>query len=241
MLGLGRRGGARPDRVEWTWKVENHQEGVWLGGIHKGLQYVLRDDNYVRPLNTNFYQNQPLNLPRSWYNEGRGGIRIETLPGAVVATNYSGARTMQAGATLHFNARFLITPFKPIDIRTHFNTRFVHRYVPVDEVKASGGTVVNIHHAHDINPYINYPFFNLDKQAAYINEAHAKGIKVYAPEVKGLQAFEEVDPTSVTVPAGQGCFSELRWGAEICLVGVAENRQKAGCPNRQPSGSSSPR
>ena len=178
MLGLGRKGGVRPDRVDWTWKVENHQEGVWLGGIHKGLQYVLRDDNYVRPLNTNFYQNQPLNLPHSWHNGGRGGIRIETTPAAIVATNYSGARTVNAGETLHFNVRFLITPFKPIDTRTHFNTRFVHKYVPVDEVKASGGTVVNIHHATEINPYINYPFFNLDKQTAYITEAHAKGIKV---------------------------------------------------------------
>lgn len=178
MLGLGRKGGMRPDRVDWTWKVENHQEGVWLGGIHKGLQYVLRDDNYERPLNTNFYQSKPLNLPPSWYNDGRGGIRIDTADGAVTATNYSGARRVATGTKLHFNVRFLITPFKPIDTRTHFDTRFVHKYVPVDEVKASGGTVVNIHHANEINPYINYPFFALDKQTAYIEEAHAKGIKV---------------------------------------------------------------
>lgn len=178
MLGLGRKGGVRPDRIDWTWKVENHQEGVWLGGIHKGLQYVLRDDNYERPLNTNFYQSKPLNLPPSWYNEGRGGIRIETAAGVVLATNYSGARRLSTGQKLHFNVRFLITPFKPIDTLAHFNTRFVHKYVTVDEVKASGGTVVNIHHANEINPYINYPFFALDKQTAYIEEAHAKGIKV---------------------------------------------------------------
>ena len=178
MLGLGRRGGRRPERIDWTWRVENHQEGVWLGGINRGLQYVLRDNNYERPLNTNFYQSKPLNLPPSWYNDGRGGIRIETTPQAVTATNYSGPRRLAAGATLHFNVRFLLTPFKPIDTTTHFNTRFVHKYVPVDEVKAAGGTVVNIHHANEINPYINYPFFNLDKQTAYIEEAHAKGIKV---------------------------------------------------------------
>ncbi len=80
-----------------------------------------------------------------------------------------------AGDTLHFNVRFLITPFKPIDTRTHFDTRFVHQYVPVDSVTAWGGTVVNIHHANEINPYINYPFFNLDLQTAYIDEAHAQG------------------------------------------------------------------
>lgn len=178
MLGLGRKGGRRPERVDWTWKVENHQEGVWLGAVNKGLQYVLRDDRYLRPLNTNFYQNQPLRMPVSWENGGKGGIRIETLPDAVVATNYSGARTMKAGETLAFHVRFLVTPFKPINTEAHFNTRFVHKYVPVDEVIAAGGTVVNVHHANEINPYINYPFFNLDKQTAYIKEAHSKGIKV---------------------------------------------------------------
>jgi len=177
MLGLGRKGGKRPAAVDWKWAVENHQEGVWLGAIHKGLQYVLRDDNYVRPLNTNFYRNQPLNMPPSWFNEGRGGIRITEEGGTVTARNYSGPRELLAGDTLHFNVRFLITPFKPIDTKTHFNTRFVHQSVPVDSVVAWGGTVVNIHHANAINPYINYPFFALGAQAAYIGEAHEKGIK----------------------------------------------------------------
>ena len=179
MLGLGQKGGKRPTEIDWTWNVENHQEGAWLGGVNKGLQYVLRDDSYVRPLNTNFYRNQPLLMPAAWFNEGRGGIRITEEPGgAVTAFNYSGPRTLTAGDTLNFNVRFLITPLKPIDTATHFDTRFVHQYVPVDSVRAWGGTVVNIHHANEINPYINYPFFNLEQQAAYIAEAHAKGIKV---------------------------------------------------------------
>jgi hypothetical protein len=48
----------------------------------------------------------------------------------------------------------------------------------VDTVLAWGGTVVNIHHANAINPFINYPFYNLDKQTAYIQEAHQKNVKV---------------------------------------------------------------
>jgi hypothetical protein len=178
MLGLGRPGGRRPASVDWSWAIENHQEGVWLGAVHKGLQYVLRDNNYARPLNTNFYQNQPLRMPPSWFNDGRGGIRIRETADAVVADNYSGPRTVSAGDTLNFNLRLLITPFKPIDTETHFATRFVHQYVPVDSVRAWGGTVVNIHHANEINPYINYPFFAVDELAAYIGEAHDKGIKV---------------------------------------------------------------
>jgi hypothetical protein len=177
LLGLGFRGGKRPQSVDWKWKIENHHEGVWLGGVNKGLQYVLRDEHYVRPLNTNFYQNQPLVMPESWFNGGRGGIRIETGADNVTARNYSGRRSMSAGETFQFNIRFLLTPFKPIDTGVHFRTRFVHKYVPVDSVRAWGGTVVNIHHANEINPYINYPFFNLDMQTAYIQEAHEKGVK----------------------------------------------------------------
>ncbi len=54
----------------------------------------------------------------------------------------------------------------------------MHKYVPVDSVVAWKGTIINVHHANEINPYINYPFFNTELQKAYINEAHSKGIKV---------------------------------------------------------------
>ena len=178
ILGLGKTGQQRPSVLNWKWDVKKHQEGVWLGNVNKGLQAVLRDETYERPLNTNFYQSKPLRLPKSWYNQGRGGIRIRTEPSRVVVENYSGARTMKAGDSLYFNIRFLITPFKYLDTKTHFNTRFVHKYVPVDSVREWGGTVVNIHHANEINPYINYPFFALEKQSAYITKAHQQGIKV---------------------------------------------------------------
>jgi len=179
MLGLGHKGGKRPDHVDWKWDVaNNHQEGAWLGTVNKGIQYVLRDENYERPLNTNFYRQKPLKAPPSWYNEGKGGIRIRETDGYVAVENYSGSRSMLAGDTLHFNVRFLITPFKLIDTKAHFSTRFVHKYVPVDSVVAWKGTIINVHHANEINPYINYPFFNTELQKAYINEAHSKGIKV---------------------------------------------------------------
>lgn len=178
MLGLGKKGGEFKEDVEWKWDITKHQEGAWLGTINKGLQYVLRDKNYERPLNTNFYQTKPLNLPPSWFNENKGGINIISKNNRVIVENYSGSRTIQKGDTLNFNIRFLITPFKTIDTKEHFNTRFVHKYVSVDSVISLKGTVVNVHHANEINPYINYPFYNVEKQKEYIDEAHKKGIKV---------------------------------------------------------------
>lgn len=178
ILGLGEKGSTIKNSINWKWDITKHHEGAWLGGINKGLQFVLRDDNYERPLNTNFYQAKPLNLPPSWYNDGKGGINIKKLDNSVLVNNYSGTRVIKKGDTLNFNIRFLITPFKLLNTQEHFNTRFVHKYVPVDTVASYNGTIVNVHHANEINPYINYPFFNLEKQKAYIDEAHGKGIRV---------------------------------------------------------------
>ncbi|MCK5276988.1 MAG: hypothetical protein KAK04_00595, partial [Cyclobacteriaceae bacterium] len=178
ILGLGFKGGKRKKSIAWKWDVKKHQEGVWLGTVNKGLQYVLRDENYERPLNTNFYQDKPLNLPYSWYNDNKGGIRIVSENGYANVENYSGSRIIHIGDTLHFNVRFLITPFKLIDIVEHFTTRFVHKYVSVDSVVKLNGSVVNVHHANEINPYINYPFYNTEMQKAYIEEAHEKNIKI---------------------------------------------------------------
>ena len=48
----------------------------------------------------------------------------------------------------------------------------------LDTVVRSGANVINIHHATEHNPYINYPFIANEKLAAYCREAHAKNVKV---------------------------------------------------------------
>tara|TARA_B100001989_G_C24551197_1_gene474944 strand:- start:2892 stop:5969 length:3078 start_codon:yes stop_codon:yes gene_type:complete len=178
MLGLGRKGRKLNKNINWKWDVSKHQEGLWLGNVNKGLQYVLRDNNYERPLNTNFYQSKPLNLPKSWYNMSKGGIKVLLDKKKVSIDNYTGERFMKKNDTLDFNIRFLVTPFKLINTEAHFNTRFVHKFIPVDSVLKLNGTVVNVHHANKINPYINYPFYNIKEQKEYINQAQKEGIKV---------------------------------------------------------------
>ena len=48
----------------------------------------------------------------------------------------------------------------------------------MDTIAATGATVVNVHHATPINPWINYPFIAHREMKAYVDEAHAKGLKV---------------------------------------------------------------
>jgi len=179
LIGLGRKGGYRPDTLQWKWDVAHkNQDGAWIGNVNQGLQFSLRDEHYVRPLNTNFYLLKPLVLPNSWGNEGKGGIDIARKGEAVLVSAYSGSRTLHKGDTLYYNFTLLITPFHPINTDFQWANRFYHKYNNLDTIKDIGATVVNIHHATPINPYINYPFIEWKMMKDYIDTAHRLGIKV---------------------------------------------------------------
>jgi hypothetical protein len=179
MMGLGQKGGYRPGSFNWKWDVAHkNQDGAWIGDVNAGLQYSLRDEKYIRPLNTNFYLQKPLLLPSSWGNSDKGGIDIREEGNIVWVKNYSGDRTMKKGDVLYYNFTMLITPFHPINTDFQWANRFYHRYKDIDTIKAAGATVINIHHATEINPWINYPFIEYKKMKSYIDEAHSKGLKV---------------------------------------------------------------
>lgn len=179
MMGLGQKGGLRPEKVEWKWDVANkNQDGTWLGNVNAGLQYSLRDEHYIRPLNTNFYLQKPLLLPKSWGNGDKGGVTVGIKGSSMLANNYTGEHSMKKGEVLYYNFTLLITPFHTIDTDFQWENRFYHKYNTIDSIKATGATVVNIHHATAINPWINYPFIEHAKMKNYIDEAHKKGLKV---------------------------------------------------------------
>lgn len=178
LMGMGERGGFRPQSLDWKWDVKRNQDGLWVGDINAGLQISFSDTNYVRPLNTNFYQLKPLKLPPSWHNGGKGGFRMRTEDNVVRLTGYSGGRTLVPGDTLHFYFRLLITPFKLIDTEKHFSNRYYHRYEPVDKIKKQGANIINVHHATRINPFINYPFLRPHLMKAFIDSAHNRDMRV---------------------------------------------------------------
>ncbi len=179
MMGLGQKGGYRPSSFQWKWDVANkNQDGAWIGNVNAGLQFSLRDEKYIRPLNTNFYLQKPLLLPSSWGNDGRGGINIMDTGKYISVINYSGNRELKKGDILFYNFNLLITPFHQLNTDFQWTNRFYHSYKEPDTIKAAGATVVNIHHANAINPWINYPFIEFNKMRDYIDEAHSKGLKV---------------------------------------------------------------
>jgi hypothetical protein len=200
-MGLGYKGALAPRLFNWKWDVQKNQDGAWIGDVNAGLQFSLRDNRYVRPLNTNFYHSQPLVMPGSWDNHGNGGCRLEAVAGGKYEAHcYSGPRTMAAGETQYYNFRLMVTPFHTIDPETQWKDRYFHAYRPPSEVAATGADVINIHHATAINPFINYPFLRPDEMKSYIDEAHKLNMKVkiyytvreltnHAPELFALDSL----------------------------------------------------
>jgi len=199
-MGMNLRGGVRPDEYEWRWNVRRNQDAFWAGDVNAGLQVMLTDQHYVRPLNTNFYQLRPLVMPTSWENSGKGGCRFKAEAKDWRVTCYSGDRTLMPGDTLYYNVRITITPFHVLNPAAHFATRYYHAFVPIDTVRAAGANTINVHHATRINPYINYPFLRPEAMKAYADSAHAAGMrmKIYytvreltyrAPELWALRSL----------------------------------------------------
>ncbi len=236
-LGLGRQGDRAPDDFSWKWNVQNNQDGAWIGAVNAGLEFHLRDEHYQRPLNTNFYHQQPLRMPVSWDNGGKGGIRLHSEQADYLAEAFSGPRTMQAGETLRYDIVMRITPFKTINPAEHFAERFFHKYGDLDAIKADGANVVNIHHATPINPWINYPFLEPDAMHAYIGAAHERGmrVKIYdtvreltdrAPELPMLESLGH-EVISSGKGGGFSWLQEHLDGDYIAAWHVPENRDAA--------------
>ncbi|NTV80105.1 MAG: hypothetical protein HGA24_01595, partial [Candidatus Aminicenantes bacterium] len=178
MMGLGFKGGLRPESFDWVWDQKKNQDALWIGTVNAGMQVSLRAENYSRPLNTNFYLSKPLNMPPSWWNDGLGEVLVRKAGGIVTVAAATGPTAVLAGKPSHFDFTLLITPFKPLDPAAHFRERYYHAFKPLDEVAETGANLINVHHANAINPYINYPFLRAPEMKAYIDDARRRGFKV---------------------------------------------------------------
>ncbi|WP_266168934.1 glycoside hydrolase domain-containing protein [Dyella subtropica] len=236
-LGLGRQGDTAPADFSWKWNVQNNQDGAWIGAVNAGLEFHLRDEHYLRPLNTNFYHQQPLRMPVSWDNSGQGGITLHRDDTRYLVKAFSGPRTMAAGQTLRYDLVLRVTPFKTIQPAQHFSERFFHKYGDLDAIKVDGANVVNIHHATPINPWINYPFLEVDAMRAYIDAAHQRGMKVKiydtirevtdrAPELPMLESLGH-EVISAGKGGGFSWLQEHLDGDYIAAWHVPENRDAA--------------
>ena len=165
MMGMRRRGGLRPKEWRWHWNINRADNQVWLGDVQGGLQLTLPGARDV----WDFVTLRDAGLPRSWWNDGRGGCDITEAGDTVLVRAWSGERALAAGEELEFRFRLLITPFKPVD-RRHWNWRY-------GDITGDAN-ILHIHHGAPPNSYINYPFLEADQLAETVRQARAMGKRV---------------------------------------------------------------
>jgi hypothetical protein len=175
MIGMGLPGTSVPKSYDAKW--EGPHDSFWFGNTKGGLWCELRGSNYTGPL-LNLYHPD---YPDSWYNENKGGFKIENNGNQTKAIVYSGNRILKTGEEIEFEWSLLMTPVKKLDTKSQFENRYYHNGgepMPPDDVFESGVKIVTLHHANKYNPHINYPFIAVDEMKSFVDELHKKGQKV---------------------------------------------------------------
>ncbi len=185
MMGLGQEGGLRTPDWKWKWDVTKNQDMLWVGAVNGGLRIKWKAENYVRPLVNIYYKFGPLKMPPSWENDGKGGVNVSEQNNNVVVNAYSGSRELKSGENLNYDFELLITPFKVIDKQIKFGDRYYHgggtdTSVKIENAQKAGANIINIHHAEDIYPFINYPYLdaNVDALRQLVANAHKENMRM---------------------------------------------------------------
>jgi hypothetical protein len=185
MMGLGHEGGFRSPEWKWKWDLAKNQDMLWVGAVNGGIRVKWKAENYVRPLINVYYEYGPLKLPPSWGNEGKGGITTGKKNRDVVINAFSGNREMKSGDRLNFNFELLITPFRLTDRKNKFGERYFHgggtnTSIKIENAKKAGANIINIHHAEDIYPFINYPYLdaNVPELKKLVADAHKENLRM---------------------------------------------------------------
>jgi hypothetical protein len=214
LMGLGLLGGLVPDDLylDWKWDVEREDNQFWAGAVNAGLNVKLKHLEPDWSMNA-LRKTGPY---RDWYNEGKGGCKLKNTENGLRLTAFTGEKAMSKDEEMVLNFQLGITPFKPLD-KDHWQQRYFHN----SEVKRAYGKakVINIHHANEYNPFINYPFLTPDIMKEMVNRNAEQGIKtklyytvreltVFLPELWALRSLGDEIYTNYAVTMGTAHMPE---------------------------------
>lgn len=189
----------RSIRAKWM----GPRDSFWVGSVDAGIYVEMQGASYTGPL-LNLYNPE---YPASWHNRGKGSYGLRREGNQVLVDVSSGKRSLRENEKVLYDFALIVTPVKEIDWKNHFNERYYHMTplkefeiydygkkgesttvsidlltandpMPVDDDLAYGLNVINVHHAHAVNPYINYPFATPDRIKTFVDKAHEKELEV---------------------------------------------------------------
>jgi hypothetical protein len=227
MMGLNHEGGYRTPTWKWNWDVKKNQDMLWIGAVNGGMRIKWKAENYRRPLINIYYEFGPLNLPPSWGNSGKGGVTVTEKEADVLVNAFSGPREVRQGDILNFDFELLITPFRLIDKKTQFGDRYYHgggtnTSVKIANAKAAGANMINIHHAEDLYPFINYPYLdeNTAELTKLVSDAHKADLR--------MKFYYTTRELTKNLPEFRAFYS---LNGEVIFPGPGDNCKTLICPN----------
>lgn len=223
LMGMGQRGGKIPDKLEWKWQQEYANNMLWIGDVNAGMQLKLK---HVIP-DWKIHSFENTGPYKDWSNEGKGGCTMYHTNNAAVVTAYTGSKNITSGNEMVLNFGLLITPFHPLDNK-HWNERYYHREdVNPEKAAQLGATVMNVHHANQYNPFINYPFLTDRKLTSLVARANKSKIRTklyytvrelstYLPELWALRHLDDEiftrSKTIVLADTHEGGIDKTKYG-----------------------------
>lgn len=190
MHGLGHRA-SKAENLTFKWDNDKQQDCVYMGSVNCGVRVKYKAENYIRPLINIFYKNLPLNTPTTtWDNDTKGDVKTEVFENYAKIVAETGEFEFKKGEAKSFDFQFHFTPFKPFDYKKAFSVRYDHNskltdeYKEIDRAAKHGLNYVTFHQGNMIMPYINYPFYEVDRLKKAVQYADYKniGIKLYYTE-----------------------------------------------------------
>ncbi len=174
-MGLGHKGSKLPHRFKHRWR--GPYNSFWVGNTQIGVHCTLLGSSYEGPMQR-LYKPGP---PPAWYNKGKGRVSIEKEGSVGIIQVSTGPFALKSGESLDLEWAFLLTPTQKVHPKRQFTERYNHFPTLDKEGKDAGVKIVNIHHATDVNPYINYPFLKNKELSQRIEEFRNLGVrtKVY--------------------------------------------------------------
>lgn len=184
MHGLGHRA-SKAENLVFKWDSDKQQDCLFIGCVNCGMRVKFKAENYTRPLVNIFYKNLPLKIPvDTWDNHGKGNITVKKEDNFTHLSASTGVFNFKKGEIRKFIFQLHITPLKPIDYKKAFSVRYSHNnklkneFKEIDNACKNGLTHVIFHQGNMIMPFINYPFYEVERLKNAVSYASKKGIGI---------------------------------------------------------------
>jgi len=183
-IGLEKQGGKTPEAYSWKWDENKRQDSYWCGSVNGGVYVHPTAPGLDRPFVNIYFHHSHNYMPTPWVNNGKGFFELKNNGKEI----YFDSGEFIAGETVSFHGDIMVSPFKKVDMKEHWNTHFYHKNFNVayneDDIKDAktvGCTHINLHHGNDTLPYLNYPMHDIPAMKELADMAHKNrlGFKPY--------------------------------------------------------------